>query len=643
MKKITIFFKRRDFKISPRKRLIIKLGGIVIFVLLISFASYTLAMSGRIYRGVAMGGEKLGGKTRTEVKNLLEPKALEFKKGKITLKFQDKTFEAELDTFNLDIDIEESVGKAFSFGRGPGVGKALKEEFLGLFKTFKLPPQMNFDEGGLTDWLAGVAKQIDIPLQETTIEVKGGKARVVLPKPGRKIQKEAIQIQILASIKDFSPPHLEIEVEEVQPQITQVEAEPLLEEAKRLTQKPIILKTESSSFTIPAASLGSWLSLVKTDGKISITLKPEKVRNFLDGLAPKVNTEPQNAKLRISGGKISVFQPAVEGRILEKEKALEQIISAFEKGVGEIDLSFKIEKPEITGKTLAEINKYGIRELIGSGTTDFRGSPANRVHNIKNGARFLDGILIKPGEDFSTLKQLGKVGGATGYLPELVIKEDRTVPEFGGGLCQVSTTLFRAILNSGLKITARRNHSYRVSYYERGFGPGLDATIYSPQPDLKFINDTPAWILIQSRVEGNKLSFDFYGTSDGRSISISKPQIFDITSPGEPIYIEDSSLPAGTVKQLERAHPGAKTIVTYTVSRGGKVINEQVFRSSYVPWRARFVRGPEAPAEETPPEGEGESSPEGQPETPPEGEPQPNPEGEPQPAPAEGEVTVQGG
>ena len=155
---------------------------------------------------------------------------------------------------------------------------------------------------------------------------------------------------------------------------------------------------------------------------------------------------------------------------------------------------------------LENFNDLGIKELLGSGHSNFYGSSANRRHNIRVGSNKLSGMIIKPGEEFSLVKALGDVNKETGYLFEMVIKGNKTVPEYGGGLCQVATTLFRAALQSGLPITERRNHSYRVSYYEPA---GTDATIYSPHPDLRFINDTGNNILIQARFESNDIYFDF--------------------------------------------------------------------------------------------------------------------------------------
>ena len=171
----------------------------------------------------------------------------------------------------------------------------------------------------------------------------------------------------------------------------------------------------------------------------------------------------------------------------------------------------------------------GIETLIGQGKSDFKGSTRSRIHNIKTALTRYDGLLIAPGEEFSFVENLGEVDGEHGYLPELVIKNDKTEPEFGGGICQVSTTAFRAAIYSGLEITARKNHAYPVSYYNP---QGMDATIYVPKPDLKFINNTPGYILIQTEIEGTQLTFNFYGTNDGRKVEVDGPHILERNSDG---------------------------------------------------------------------------------------------------------------
>lgn len=289
-----------------------------------------------------------------------------------------------------------------------------------------------------------------------------------------------------------------------------------------------------------------------------------KIQSYLADLARRVNKDPVDAKFQVEDGKVSAFAISENGLVLDIEKSITIIsgnilLKNYESlYLKEMDLAYNETEPEIKSD---EIDNLGIVTLIGEGKSDFRGSPKNRIHNIGVGSSRFHGALIKPGEEFSFVKILGPVDAEHGYAEELVIKKDKTEPEFGGGICQISTTAFRAAIYSGLEITARRNHAYPVRYYNP---QGMDATVYIPRPDLRFINNTPGYILIQTKIEGTNLIFDFYGTSDGRTVEIEGPKI------------------------LERQPDGAMkaTFTQIVKDKDGNEIIRDVFNSDYdSPWK----------------------------------------------------------
>jgi len=287
----------------------------------------------------------------------------------------------------------------------------------------------------------------------------------------------------------------------------------------------------------------------------NLSIDDEALKKYIQKIKDETRVAPQDAKLAFSGGKVSAFAVSRDGHEIAGDESFSAVLNSLKDDpyAKDIDLAANLLKPEVSS---SDVEKYGIKELIGEGVSNFRGSPKNRIHNIGVGAARFNGVLIKPGEEFSFIKTLGPVDKSTGYLPELVIKVDRTIPEYGGGMCQVSTTCFRAAMNSGLKITARTNHAYPVQYYAP---QGLDATVYIPNPDLRFVNDTPGYILIQTRIEGTQLFFDFYGTSDGRETKIVGPFI---TSRGA----------AGAMK----------AVVTQEVyDKDGNLVRKSEFKSSY--------------------------------------------------------------
>jgi vancomycin resistance protein YoaR len=247
--------------------------------------------------------------------------------------------------------------------------------------------------------------------------------------------------------------------------------------------------------------------------KLAPVLDQENTKAYLTKIADaNINSKAQNATLEVMDGQVVIAKPETDGRVLDVDGTTQKISEAlFDNGPRTINLNVVEQKADVRSDNYQQM---GIKELIGTGTSNFVGSPQNRIHNIDVGAAKVNGALVKPGESFSLDTQLGVIDASTGYLPELVIKENKTVPEYGGGLCQIGTTTFRAALNSSLPILERQNHAYIVQYYAP---TGTDATIYPPHPDVIFKNNTNGYILIQTNISGNILTFDFYGTRGGKS------------------------------------------------------------------------------------------------------------------------------
>ncbi len=275
----------------------------------------------------------------------------------------------------------------------------------------------------------------------------------------------------------------------------------------------------------------------------------QKTLSDLTLISDEINQETQEAKLVIKNGLAIDFNPGQNGQMLDLYELATQLHSTG----SAIKLPVVVKEPEIK---LSDTNDLGIRELVAVGESDFSGSPRNRIININVGASKFNGLIINPGQEFSFNSFLGDVDAEHGFLPELVIKKTGTVPEFGGGLCQVSSTAFRAAMNAGFPITARRNHSYAVKYYAP---QGTDATIYPGVQDMKFINDLSSHLLIWTRIEGNKLYYDFYGTKDSRTVSFDGPYQYE-----------------------KQANGAMKAVWTRWVEQNGEK-KEQVFYSNYQP------------------------------------------------------------
>ncbi len=279
----------------------------------------------------------------------------------------------------------------------------------------------------------------------------------------------------------------------------------------------------------------------------------EKVRTYLKKyIAPSVERPREDVTIRVDGEGKPVFEGfALYGRKLDLDNATLMMKEAIERGIDYINLPLLREEPRVT--IAPELQALGIRELFSSAETDFTGSHANRIHNITVGLRRFQGYLLPPGKEFVFGNVLGEVSQATGFLEELVIKGDRTIPEYGGGLCQVSTTAFRAALFGGLPITQRINHSFAVSYYSP---IGLDATVYPPSVDLKFVNDTSGALLVQTLIRGHNAYFNYYGTRDDRRVALIGPFYSNRQEPPPPRTEYTEKLAPGETEKLGNAVPG---------------------------------------------------------------------------------------
>ena len=329
----------------------------------------------------------------------------------------------------------------------------------------------------------------------------------------------------------------------------------------------------------------------------SYTYDEKPLDEILTPIAKKLKVEPTNALFTFENNRVTTFRPSTNGQEVDIEIAKKSVSSKIPTILGSskpqqisIIVPLNVLTPEITTE---KVNDLGIVELLATGTSLYQHSIPNRVYNVGLGASRINGVLVAPGETFSFAKTIGDISSFTGYKQAYVISGGKTVLGDGGGVCQVSTTLFRAILNAGLPIVERHAHDYRVGYYEQDSPPGIDATVYVPSIDLKFKNDTKSHILIQSIVDeqNQRLTFLLYGKKDGREVTMTEPVITGQTPPPAPVYQDDPTLPKGTVKQVDFEAWGANVYFTRQVKKDGKVVISERFDSRYRPWKAVFLRG----------------------------------------------------
>lgn len=319
------------------------------------------------------------------------------------------------------------------------------------------------------------------------------------------------------------------------------------------------------------------------------------LNEFINTAEDQYNKPAKNALFKFENNRVVTFRGEEKGLKILSDDLLyqtDQKIQKLKNSPNDIKVEIRTVpiEPEIS---LAKINQFGVEELIGEGRSNFSHSIPERIHNLTLASSKFNGVLIPPNKLFSFNETVGDISSLTGYKPAYIIKEGRTVLGDGGGVCQVSTTFFRAALNTGLPIIERHAHAYRVSYYENDSGPGFDATVFAPSVDLKILNDMANYILIQTEVdqENMLLYFRFYGKKDGRRAEISAVSVYDVVGWPPPVYQDDPTLKRGVSRQIDFPAGGAKASFNYKIIKPTGDVVEKTFFSAYRPWSAVFLVG----------------------------------------------------
>lgn len=322
------------------------------------------------------------------------------------------------------------------------------------------------------------------------------------------------------------------------------------------------------------------------------TVNTEAIQEYLrEYIAKKIDQEVHHVTIsKDENGKIVFDGYAQEGVMLDLEESAELIASAITNNIHYVTLKVEKVSPIITVND-EDLKQKGIQELVSVGRSDFSGSSWKRIHNVMTGASKFNGYLLPKGEVFSFTDQLGAINGATGYVKELVILGNKVLPEYGGGLCQVSSTAYRAAMLAGMEIVERHNHSYAVSYYEPF---GSDATIYSGHKDFRFQNTSDGDILIQTRRGGHnnqELFFHYYGTKPNRSVQIFGPLITNYRTPPATKITYDSTKPTGYSQTVSHRVTGFNAQFFRTVTEEGESLYSDEFFSPYQARGTWIIRG----------------------------------------------------
>lgn len=576
--------------------------------LLIAFGlGVQIWLAGRITPGVSVSGIDMGGMTPQEAASVLNDQVSYLEEGRILLRDGEQTWLLSPGQLGMFMDHESTAAHAFEIGREGNLIVRLNEQWMAWRNGQNISPSFIFDQRVAYMQIKQVASLIDKPVIEAEISLNGAEVLVRSGQIGRTVNIDATIEKIALLLQRMQDGMVELVIEETPPYILDVEEQAAL--AKKILSKPLVLTAENiegSPWEFDVNTLAANLSIERIiDGngnRYQVGLNNDFLYDFLNEISPSLKVNPKDAHYIFNDEthELEVIESAIIGRDLNIDATIktiqDQIVSD---NSHEIPLVFDINKPFLTNDVKGA--DLGITELVHEEVSYFYGSSSDRVHNIVVASSKFHGIMVPPGATFSMAEALGDITLENGYAEALIIAGGQTIQGVGGGVCQVSTTLFRAAFFAGFPIVERYPHAYRVSYYEKVAGnrinpnlAGLDATVFVPIVDFKFTNDTSNWLLMETYVNPSYSSivWKFYSTSDGREVNWSTSGITNKIDAPEPKYVENPDLSEGQIKQVDWAADGADVTVSRTVTRNGEVIISDTIFTRYRPWQAVYEYGP---------------------------------------------------
>jgi vancomycin resistance protein YoaR len=573
-------------------------GTTFLAALLFFLLAVRVVFIGRALPGVHSGELGLSSKTSAQIEAAATAAYSYPQTGLLALRDGSSVWTAHPSDLGVSIDGAAMADQALAVGRRGSLGLRLQEQIDAWVSGIDIAPVILFDQTAGAAYLQSLAATIDKPQFEATLGINGLEVIVQPGQVGRKLDLDATLMVLEPSIAQLHDAELPLVVRESPPLV--LDASEQAEVARRILSQPLTLTADGAGpWTFDPPTLAGMLrfNLVQDSqgGRYQIGVDPAAITEFLGPLAAGLERSPKNARFIFNDEtrQLDLLQDSVDGRTLDIPATIEAINAALAIGEHSIGLAFQTEAPAVSGTATAA--DLGITELVVSTRTYFAGSSNDRVQNIRIASSAFHGLLVAPGETLSMADVLGDISLDAGYAEALIIIGSRTVKGVGGGVCQVSTTLFRAVFYGGYQIDERHPHAYRVGYYEQGPnspGPGLDATVFAPLVDFKFTNDTDHWLLMETYLYGSALEWKFYSTKDGRVVSWETTGPQNVVEAPEPLYKENDELAEGKIKQVDYEADGADITVTRTVIRDGQVLHHDLIKTHYLPWRAIYEYGP---------------------------------------------------
>lgn len=549
---------------------VILLGGVV--------AGTDIALSlGRIHPGVRIGEVPVGRMTVADATSAVAAHVARASEEPVSIQVEDATWTIAADDVALSVDATGLAGQAFEVGRGT-FGEAVSQRARAIFGGMEVPLELDYADEALAGALDAIEAETTQPPIDAAVHVDGTQVTRTEPSDGLGIDREEAARAIIAA---FVAEHRTVTLQLVSlaPEIDTAATEDAYQAALAMVSAPVSLYYEDKRWEVPAATIGEWVGFRRAETTSTPVLEAyivsEEVSATILPMVAEVGRPAKDATFKASSGQVTIV-PSEDGLAVDGESLTTRLETVL---VRSSDRTAELTMRRVSpARTTEDAQAMGIKERIATFTTEYSPSNAPRVNNIHVLSDALNGTLIAPGEVFSFNGTIGQRTAAKGYQEASAIVGGKLVPQLGGGICQVGTTIFNTVFFSGLPVVERRNHSQYISSYPKG----RDATVSWGGPDFKFKNDTDHWILVATSYSNSSVTISLYGTDPGYEVTYKTGDWTEVIAP--PVReVKDATLPAGTKVIEERGVSGRTIVVTRTVTKGGSVVRTDTFKSVYRP------------------------------------------------------------
>lgn len=568
-------------------------------------AGYQISYDGLIYPGVSVWGVDLSEKTPAEAALALNGQFTYPQMTTITFRDGENVWPVSAAELGIHFDVERTVQAAYEVGRHPSLFAAIGQQVQAWRTGVVVSPVLVYDQRAADLRLDMIVAQINRPALDATVTINGTEVATTPGQIGRTADRATTLSNLNLIITRLESGEVPVVVDETPPQVMDATDAAAIVQTILASDLEIYIENagpgDPGPWVASREALAEMIVIEKAanpDGigqHYTVRLNEQQLLAFLTPKAEELSRNPINARFTFDPQTqaLTPISNSVTGRALNIPATIQLINQSAPTANHRVALVFDFQEPPAPDTAVAA--DLGITEMIAQATTYYSGSGQGRRANISVAASKFHGVMVAPGERFSFNHYLGEVTEETGFEQALIIYNGRTIQGVGGGVCQVSTTAFQAAFRAGFPINERWPHGYWVGYYDSGEGKGMDATVYEPLVDLKFTNDTPYWLLIETYVDqaNSSITFQFYSTGDGRTVVKGDPVVTNVVPHGPPLYEENAALQPGQTKQVDYAVNGFDVTVSRTVyGSDGQVLYQDNFYSSYIPWQAVFQVAP---------------------------------------------------